>query len=282
MSIMIEYLRLMRFHKPVGIILLWVPTAWALWIAAQDYPDVRLVCLFLAGTIIMRAAGCVMNDIADRHIDGHVARTSYRPLASGRVSLPSAISLLLILLSLALGILLQLPLVCWYYAIFAVLVTVIYPFCKRLIRCPQLVLGIAFSLGIPMAFAALGQFVNPSMFLLLVINTAWIIAYDTQYAMVDRADDLLIGIYSSAILFGHHNRLIIGCLQFVSHGLWIILALINHFSGGFFILWGLSAIMLMYQQYLLSTENESNFFKAFSSNSCYGLLLWAGVVIGRC
>lgn len=281
MNIMIEYLRLMRFHKPVGIVLLWVPTALALWMAAQGYPDVRLVGLFLAGTIIMRAAGCVMNDIADRHIDGHVARTAYRPLASGFVSLKGAIGLLFVLLLLALCILLQLPVVCWYYATFALFVTAIYPFCKRFMRCPQLVLGIAFSLGIPMAFAASGQFINSSMFLLLIINSTWIIAYDTQYAMVDRADDLLIGIYSSAILFGRYDRLIIGCLQFISHGLWIVLALIHHFSGGFFILWGLSAIIFIYQQYLLSTGNKRNFFKAFSSNSCYGLLLWAGVVIGQ-
>lgn len=269
--------RLARFNKPAGTLLLWAPTAWALWIANNGHPSIKLITLFLFGTIFMRAAGCVVNDIADRRIDLHVKRTKNRPLTSGELSLQGALAFLLVLLLAALIILLQLPLVCFYFALLALAVTIIYPFCKRFFQCPQLVLGIAFSLGIPMTFAASGDLSNPAIFYLLLINIAWILAYDTQYAMADRADDLRIGVKSSAILFASWDRFIIASLQIFFHSLWLLLAWIENFSAYFYISWIIGLFILIYQHKLLASREEANYSKAFASNAWYGLIMWLGV-----
>ncbi|STX38270.1 4-hydroxybenzoate-octaprenyltransferase [Legionella feeleii] len=274
-----SYLRLMRFHKPVGILLLWLPTAWALWIVNQGYPSLELIVLFLCGTVLMRAAGCVINDIADRHIDLHVERTQRRPLTSGEVSLIEAFVLLFILLFAALMILLQLPKQCFYYALFAVFITFLYPFCKRFIQGPQLVLGVAFSMGIPMAYAASGKVPDSMMFYLLIINFMWIVAYDSQYAMVDREDDLRIGVKSTAILFADYDRIIIGILQIVFHGLWLFLAIrLNNFWP-FFYCWLLAAFLLGYQQKLIAQRQPAQCLQAFSSNNWYGTLMWLAIIL---
>ena len=225
----------------------------------------------------MRAAGCVMNDIADRRIDLHVKRTKNRPLTSGEISLQGAAAFLLLLLLAALVILLQLPLLCFYFALLALAVTILYPFCKRFLECPQLVLGIAFSLGIPMAFAAVGDLSNPAMLYLLLINIAWIVAYDTQYAMADRADDLRIGVKSSAILFASYDRLIITSLQIFFHALWLVLAWISEWSSYFYIGWIIGLFILIYQQKLLGTRIEANYSRAFASNAWYGVIMWIAV-----
>jgi 4-hydroxybenzoate polyprenyltransferase len=272
------YYRLARFHKPAGTLLLWTPTAWALWIANNGHPPFAITVLLLFGTIFMRAAGCVMNDIADRQIDLHVWRTKNRPLTSGEVTLQGAMIFLFILLLAALLILLQLPPVCFYFALLAILVTVIYPFCKRSIQCPQLVLGIAFSLGIPMAFAASYALSNTLMYYLLVINVAWILAYDTEYAMVDRREDLRIGVKSTAILFAPYDKLTIVSLQIISHALWIPVALTSGFSIYFYACWFIALLIVVYQQWLLASGDEKNYLKAFSSNSGYGLILWVGLI----
>lgn len=274
------FLRLTRFHKPAGILLLWAPTAWALWIANQGMPPFNLLILFLAGTVIMRAAGCVMNDIADRNIDLHVARTKLRPLTSGEVSLKEAFLALIGLLFSALLVLLQLPTSCFYYAIIALLLTLIYPFCKRVIQSPQLVLGLAFSMGIPMAYVASGVSANIQLSYLFLINFAWILVYDTQYAMADRADDLLIGVKSTAILFGNWDKVIIGILQFFFHALWIPVAVSMNSNPISLIFWLAGAMILVYQQWLISSRIEKNCIKAFSSNSWYGLVMWIGVMVG--
>lgn len=227
----------------------------------------------------MRAAGCVMNDIADRHIDLHVTRTKNRPLTSGEVSLRDAVIFLLLLLLAALVILLQLPMTCFYFALLALLVTIVYPFCKRYMQCPQMVLGIAFSMGIPMAFVASNALFNSAMFYLLAINVAWIVAYDTQYAMVDRVDDLRIGVKSSAVLFASYDRLIIGGLQIFFHALWLPLAWISELSILFYLSWVIGLLILIYQQRLLATRDEAHYFRAFSSNAWYGLIMWVGVVL---
>ena len=268
------YLRLSRFDKPAGIALLWSPTAWALWIANQGFPPLKLIILFFLGTLFMRAAGCVVNDIADRQIDLHVQRTKHRPLATGEISLIGALLLLMFFLFSALLILLQLPSVCFYYSLVALGVTILYPFCKRFIQCPQLVLGIAFSMGIPMAFAASHVAPNASMGILLAINFAWILAYDTQYAMADRADDLRISVQSTAIFFAAYDRIVIACLQIFFHGLWLVLAFKLNFSKYFYIGWGLAALVLIYQQSLLVVRQEEKYLQAFSSNSWYGLVMW--------
>ncbi|VEG90010.1 4-hydroxybenzoate octaprenyltransferase [Legionella spiritensis] len=271
--------RMMRFHKPVGIVLLWVPTAWALWIANQGFPSPGLLLLFLAGTVIMRAAGCVMNDIADRNIDSHVKRTRSRPLASGEITLKEAIGILLFLLILAASLLLLLPVRCFYYALIALALTMLYPFCKRFIESPQLVLGLAFSMGIPMAYAASGVMIDTTVFFLLAINFGWIVAYDTQYAMVDRQDDLQIGVKSTAILFAQRDKLAIGLLQVMFHALWIPLMLSAHFFKGFIAFWLVGASSLVYQQWLIADRDEARCLRAFSSNIWYGLIMWLGIVI---
>ncbi len=269
----------MRFHKPVGILLLWFPTAWALWIANQGKPPLLLVLLFFVGTILMRAAGCVVNDIADRHIDLHVKRTKERPLTTGEVSLIEALFLLFSLLLGALTVLIQLPETCFLYALIAVLITIIYPFCKRFIQSPQLVLGVAFSMGIPMAFVASDALLNNTMFILLAINFMWIVAYDTQYAMVDREDDLRIGVKSTAILFASYDRMIIGFLQLTFHLLWLPLMLkLNSLT--FTVCWVMAALILFYQQRLLVKRDPESCLKAFSSNSLYGLLMWLPLLGG--
>jgi 4-hydroxybenzoate polyprenyltransferase len=274
------YYQLARFHKPAGIILLWSPTAWALWIANNGHPSFLIMLLLLMGTILMRAAGCVMNDIADRQIDLHVQRTKNRPLTSGQIQLSEAILVLFCLLFGALLILVQLPSTCFYYALIALAVTIAYPFCKRIIQGPQMVLGIAFSLGVPIAFAASGVHPTGSMVCLLLINFAWIIAYDTQYAMVDRQDDLRIGVKSTAILFASYDRIIIASLQSFFHFFWLLLAITLDFSGWFYCAWVFAAFILIYQHALLASRVEQNYFRAFSSNSWYGLIIWVGIIAG--
>jgi 4-hydroxybenzoate polyprenyltransferase len=273
------YYRLSRFHKPAGTLLLWAPTAWALWLANQGHPSIRLVLLFFLGTVVMRAAGCVMNDIADRHIDSHVERTKTRPLTSGEVSLVEALGLLILYLMIALIILLQLPDTCFYYAILALAVTVIYPFCKRFLEAPQLILGIAFSMGIPMAYAASEVTPDMTMMYLLLLNFFWILAYDTQYAMVDRVDDLLIGVKSTAVLFGKKDTLIIGLFHGVTQILWLVLATNYGLSGSFYLGWVIATMLLMYQQKLTYLREENRCWQAFISNGWYGLIMWGALLV---
>ncbi len=273
------YFRLMRFHKPAGIALLWFPTAWALWVANHGTPNFYLTSYFLLGTIFMRAAGCVVNDIADRHIDIHVTRTQTRPLTSGEISLFEALVLLFILLFGALCILIQLPASCFYYALFALFITILYPFCKRFFQAPQLILGLAFSMGIPMAYVASGVMPDITMLVLFVLNFTWIVAYDTMYAMADREDDLRIGVKSTAILFAHHDYQIILLLQIFFHGLWIVLALTQNYSLWFYAAWSVAAGILAYQQRLIRTRKTDLCLRAFSTNSLYGLLMWFGLIL---
>ena len=274
------YLRLARFHKPIGILLLWAPTAWALWIANQGYPSTRLVVIFFLGTCIMRAAGCIVNDIADRNIDLHVKRTQTRPLISGEIKLFEAISALIFFLICAFLLLLQLPSACFPYALVALVVTIIYPFCKRWMKAPQLVLGIAFSMGIPMAYAASDVLFDVPFWALCLINFLWIVAYDTQYAMVDREDDLHIGVKSTAILFGQWDIAIISLLQVAMQLLWLILAIKLELNQYFFIAWFLGLLLLAAQYRLVASRCPLACFQAFLLNSWYGLVLWVGVLAG--
>lgn len=271
------YWRLMRFDKPVGILLLWFPTAWALWLANKGVPPLRLLLLFLSGTVLMRAAGCVINDIADRDIDKHVARTKLRPLTSGEVGLKEALVLLVILLLAALLILINLPWNCFYPGFIALCISFLYPFCKRFLSAPQLVLGLAFSMGIPMAYVASNMSLNAECALLCSINFAWIVAYDTMYAMTDKEDDLRIGVKSTAIYFASYDRLIICLLQCLVHGLWLYWALINNVNAWFYSLWLAAGILLFYQQKLINKREKENCFKAFIASAYYGTLMWLAV-----
>lgn len=223
---LIEYLRLMRLDRPVGIWLLLWPTLWALWLAAGGMPPWPVLAVFVAGTVLMRSAGCAINDYADRDFDAHVARTRTRPLATGRISPREALLVAACVALLALGLLLLLRNArVVALAVPAVLLATVYPFMKRFISLPQAVLGVAFSWGIPMAFAAVRGHVDWMLALLLMLaNLCWVIAYDTWYAMVDREDDLRIGVKSSAILFGRHDLAVIAGL----HGM----ALLALFAAG--------------------------------------------------
>lgn len=275
------YYRLMRFDKPVGIFLLWFPVAWALWVANQGAPPVNLVIYFSLGTVVMRAAGCVMNDLADRHIDRHVRRTAKRPLTTGEVSFQEGIVLFIALLFIALSILFQLPLTCFYYALIGLLVTVIYPFCKRWLQAPQLMLSVAFSVAIPMVYTASGVQFDLDMALLVSINLLWVLVYDTLYAMVDREDDLRLGVKSTAVLFGRYDRVILFVLQISFHGLWLLIAYHLKVSRWFWVCWSLGVLNLVYQQYLIRYRLPADCFKAFKSNVWYGFVMWFGLYVAK-
>lgn len=272
------YCRLMRFDKPIGIYLLWFPTAWALWISSNGSPSLYLVLYFVLGTIVMRSAGCVINDIADRHIDKHVKRTSARPITAGEVSLQQGISLFILLLFAALFIVMQLPIQCFRLAILGLCVTIIYPFCKRWLQAPQLILGIAFTVAIPMVYTASRSPYSIDLALLMVINLLWVIVYDTMYAMVDREDDLQLGVKSTAILFYNHDRWIIFTLQMIYHFLWFILGKVLHFSFWFYFCWLGGFVLILYQQKLIAKRAPIECFKAFKSNAWYGLLMWLSLL----
>ncbi len=274
------YWRLMRFDKPVGTLLLWFPTAWALWIANRGIPSLKLLVLFFSGTVLMRAAGCVINDIADRDIDKHVTRTKLRPLTSGELNLQEALALLAVLLFSALLILINLPRDCFYLGCIALFISFLYPFCKRFLSAPQFVLGLAFSMGIPMAFVASNIPLNVECALLFVLNFAWIVAYDTMYAMTDKEDDLRIGVKSTAIYFASYDRLIIGLLQCLLHGLWLYLALNMHANKWFYIFWFAAALVLFHQQKLISKREQTSCFRAFIISVYYGAFMWLAVGVG--
>ena len=271
------YERLMRLDKPIGILLLLWPTLWALWIASRGKPDWIVLLVFVTGTVLMRSAGCVMNDMADRKYDGLVERTKNRPLATGEVSVKEAYLLAagLSLLAFCLVLLFNKTTILLSFA--ALFLAASYPFTKRFLAIPQAYLGIAFGFGIPMAFAAVNNYVSPIVWLLLAANVFWAIAYDTEYAMVDRDDDLKIGIKSSAIFFGQYDVLAVMLCYTAMLGL---LAYIGYALGfGIFYNLGLlSALALILLQYqAIKNRVKANCFKAFLQNSWIGLAIFAGI-----
>jgi len=271
------YLQLARIDRPVGTLLLLWPTLAALWIASDGVPDPGLLIIFILGTIIMRAAGCVINDIADRRLDGHVARTVGRPLAKGAISTRRALLFFAALAVLAALLLIFLnPLTRWL-AVAGLGLASLYPFMKRWTYLPQVVLGAAFSWAIVMAFAAVQEHVPAAAWLMFVASLLWIVAYDTMYAMVDRDDDLKIGIKSTAILFGSADRLMIGVLQLSAL---VCMALLGEQLGyRLFYYLGLTAIagLFVYQQYLIRDRERGECFNAFANNVWVGFAFFAGV-----
>ncbi len=272
------YFELLRLHKPIGTLLLWFPTAWALWLAGHGQPQASFVLYFFLGTFIMRSAGCLLNDIADRHVDPHVERTKNRPLAAQQISLQAAIGLFIILLFLAFIILVQLPKACFNYALISLALTAVYPFCKRFLEAPQLVLGLAFSMGIPMAYTALGTRPNLTMFLLMLLNFFWILAYDTIYAMADREDDLDIGVKSTAILFAPQDKNIVGLFQITTQSIWLMLAITLGMNTLFYVCWAIGCMIFLYQQIVIRRSNP-NYLSTFSSNGLYGLIFWVALML---
>lgn len=274
---LLAFHRLMRTDKPIGALLLLWPTLWALWVATPGVPPLWILMVFVAGVWLMRAAGCVVNDYADRKFDGHVKRTANRPLPSGAVTENEARILFVVLVVLAFALVLTLNTMTILLSVAALLLAWVYPFMKRYTHLPQVVLGAAFGWSIPMAFAAVSESVPLSCWIMFLANILWAVAYDTQYAMVDRDDDLKIGIKSTAILFGRHDKLIIGILQVAVLALMVAIGALNglgwHFYGAIII----AGALFVYQQKLIVNRDRDACFKAFMNNNYVGLVLFIGL-----
>ena len=270
------YLRLMRLHRPVGTLLLLWPTLAALWIAAKGVPPADILAVFVIGTFLARSAGCVVNDIADRNLDGHVQRTRQRPLPQGDVSVLAARVLAAVLALLCLAVASYLNGLAFLLAMVGGAVACLYPFLKRWTHLPQAALGVAFSWGIPMAFAAIIGGVSTAAWLLFAASLAWIVAYDTLYAMVDRTDDVKAGIKSSAILFGRADRMAVAALQAAALGLLVWLGVYVGFANLYYVGIAAVAALFLYQQWLIRDREESACFRAFGNNVWVGFALFAG------
>ena len=272
------YGRLMRVEKPIGTLLLLWPTLWALWIASEGVPDVVILLAFMLGTFLMRSAGCVVNDFADRDIDGAVARTNQRPFAQGLVSKSEALLLLLILCLLAALCLLPLNRLTWLMSLPALFLAITYPFTKRFFPLPQFYLGLAFSFGIPMAFAAVTESVPPLAWLIFAANVLWTLAYDTIYAMADKEDDLKIDIKSSAIAFGSHDVAAVMLCHFWFTVLMVVLGVQIGASWPYWLVLPL-VVYWQWQQYqVIKTRERWACFRTFLENNRIGLAWFAGIV----
>lgn len=274
------YYYLCRFDKPIGTELVFWPTMWALWIAAEGIPDIVTLVAMVVGTIFMRAAGCAINDFADRKVDAHVERTKNRPLATGVISAKEAVWVFIGLVTASACTLFFLPIATFYCALAGLLLAFIYPFMKRYTHLPQVVLGMAFSWGIPMSFTAMGKPLGWTCWLLYFGNLAWTVAYDTQYAITDREYDLKIGVKSTAILFGRYDIEIISLLQLSS----VVLIGAALYLENILIPIGLIALLLVsgdfiYQWSKTKDRDPQRCFWAFRHNRWVGLIIFAGIFI---
>ncbi len=261
-----------RFDKPIGSYLLLWPTLWALWVAYEYTPPWHLLLVFSLGVIVMRSAGCVINDLADRKVDGHVKRTQQRPLVSGLMTSKQALAVFAVLIFIALALVLTLS---WYtvaLSVIAVLLATSYPFMKRYTHLPQVVLGAAFSWGMIMAFAEIRGEIPLVAWLLFFANLIWTVAYDTMYAMVDRDDDILIGVKSTAVLFGKFDKIIIAFLQLITLMLLIKVGQLQQFNLFYYFALSIVATTFCYQQLLIAKRQRDKCFQAFLNNH-YGLFI---------
>lgn len=272
------YLQLMRFDRPIGTLLLLWPTLWALWIAAEGFPDPLLLVIFSLGVFLMRSAGCVINDYADRHIDLHVERTSERPLTSGKVSEKEALGLFLVLVATAFILVLFLNRFTILLSVVGVFLAASYPYMKRFTHLPQAYLGMAFGWAIPMAFAAQTGELDPRLWWIFIATVLWAVSYDTMYAMVDREDDLKIGVKSTAILFGRHDRLIIGIIQIAMLAALLQVGIQFELGALYFAGIVIAAGFSLYHQYLIRERDRGQCFKAFLNNNWLGASVFAGIV----
>ena len=276
---LLAYHRLMRTDKPIGALLLLWPTLWALWVATPGVPPLWILGVFVAGVWLMRAAGCVVNDYADRKFDGHVKRTANRPLPSGQVTEKEARVLFIVLVLLSFLLVLTLNTMTILLSVAALALAWVYPFMKRYTHLPQVVLGAAFGWSIPMAFAAVSETLPLTCWLLFLANILWAVAYDTEYAMVDRDDDLKIGVKSTAILFGRYDKLIIGILQLAVLGLMALVGWLNALGAVFFATVAVAGALFIWQQTLIAGRERDACFKAFMNNNYVGLVLFLGLAI---
>jgi len=274
-----EYARLIRLDRPVGIYLLLWPTLWALWIAADGLPPVHILFIFAAGVVLMRSAGCAINDFADRHIDPHVERTRSRPLARGSIRPWEAVAVFVALSAIAFLLVLLTNALTVVFALVAVALAATYPFTKRFHSLPQVHLGAAFAWAVPMAFTAVhNEFPPPIAWLLFVTTLTWTVVYDTFYGMVDREYDVALGVRSTAILFGEQDRLITGILQVL---VWLGLYLVGQQAGFGSIYLGalvVVAMLMFYQQFLIFDREPEACFRAFRNNHHLGLVVLVGMV----
>ena len=276
----ISYAYLIRLDKPIGTLLLLWPTLWALWLASDGVPDLKILFIFMVGTFLMRSAGCAMNDYADRDFDRHVKRTQARPVTSGKISGKEAVLVALILALLAFLLIQPLNSYTKKLSFFALAVAFIYPFTKRFFAMPQAVLGVAFGFGIPMAYAAILNDIPLEAWILFVGNIFWAIAYDTAYAMVDREDDLRLGLRTSAITFGQFDVMAIAVsytLLFISQ-IWV--AQLANLSNYYLLGWFAALACAFYHLKLIATRKPEECFAAFRHNNWLGGFLFLGIVLG--
>ena len=273
------YIRLMRLDKPIGSLLLLWPTYWALFLSADGWPDLDILIIFTLGVFIMRTAGCVINDFADRKIDKHIVRTHKRPLTTGEISSNSALVLFGFLLLIALGLVLQTNLLTIKLSLIALLLATLYPFTKRWTNLPQLVLGAAFGMSVPMAFSAQTGVIPLTAWLVFIATVVWTLIYDTFYAMADRDEDLKIGVKSTAILFAKYDQIIITLLQILLIIVFILIG--NTFDLGLIYDFSLViiAFFMIYHQFLLKKRQKDEYFKAFINNNFIGMTAFLGIFL---
>lgn len=277
---LILYARLVRLDKPIGSLLLLWPTLCALWLASAGKPDWHLVAIFTVGTVLMRSAGCAINDFADRDFDRHVKRTAERPLTSGQIKAWEAVLVAAVLALLSLALIQPLNLLTQQLSVLAVLIAISYPFFKRFFALPQAYLGIAFGFGIPMAYAAVLDAVPVEAWVLLLANVFWALAYDTEYAMVDRDDDLRIGLRTSAITFGRYDVLAVMLCYAISLALITAVGLQHRLGAGFLIGMLVAAGIAVYHWTLIRGRDRMRCFAAFRHNNWLGAAVFAGVALG--
>ncbi len=274
-----RYVRLMRLDRPIGIFLLMWPMLWALWIAGEGSPDLRVLLVFAAGVVLMRSAGCVINDYADRKFDPHVERTRERPVAAGLVSPGEALLLFAVLCLAAFGLVLLMNRLTILLSFAGVALAALYPFMKRFTHLPQVFLGAAFGWAVPMAFAAQTGAVPKVAWLLFVATVLWATAYDTMYGMVDREDDLKIGVKSTAILFGEADRAIIAAIQVLLMLALLMVGQVASLGGYYYFGLLLAAGLALYQQYLIREREPGACFQAFLNNNWFGAAVFTGIVL---
>jgi len=274
-----QYWLLCRFDKPIGILILLWPALWALWIASHGQPDPLVFAVICAGVVLMRAAGCVINDYADRDIDPYVERTRQRPMATGKVSPKEALVVFVVLCLIAFGLVLLLNIKTILLSFIAAFLAASYPFMKRYTHLPQAYLGIAFGFAVPMAFAAQTNSIPPVAWILYLAVMLWALVYDTMYAMVDKDDDLKIGVKSTAILFSPYEREIMAVLQLIILGLLIWVGQIERLGGFYYAGVAVAAGLSVYQQKLIFHRNKADCFKAFLNSNGFGMAVFIGLVL---
>jgi 4-hydroxybenzoate polyprenyltransferase len=275
-----SYIALVRLDKPIGILLLLWPTLWGLLIASDGWPSIQILVIFCLGTVLMRSAGCAINDYADRDFDKHVLRTKERPITSGKISKKEAISIAVGLALVSFLLIQPLNTLTKQLSVFAVMIAGIYPFTKRFFLMPQAVLGIAFGFGIPMAFAAIQNGIPIEAWILFIGNVFWAIAYDTAYAMVDRDDDIRLRLKTSAITFGKYDVTAISICYGVLFASQIWVAELTQLSKWFYLGWILALGCAIYELRLIATRKRDACFKAFLHNNWLGASLFLGILLG--